>query len=44
MKVKKVLKSMGLMAGKKKTQQMINVGIVVWALFVLVIIFSVIGK
>ena len=44
MKVKKVLKSMGLMAGKKKTQQMINVGIVVWALFVLVIIFSVLGK
>ena len=35
---------MGLMAGKKKTQQMINVGIVVWALFVLVIIFSVLGK
>ena len=44
MKVKKVLKSMGLVAGKKKTQQMINLGIVVWALFVLVIIFSVLGK
>ena len=43
MKVKKVLKSMGLVAGKKKTQQMINVGIVVWALFVLSIIFSVLG-
>ena len=43
MKVKKVLKSMGLLAGKKKTQQMINVGIVVWALFVLSIIFSVLG-
>ena len=44
MKVKKVLKSMGLVAGKKKTQQMINVGIVVWALFVLSIIFSALGR
>jgi len=42
-KLRKELKKMGLIAGKKKSEQMFKVGIVMWALFVLVILYSVIG-
>jgi hypothetical protein len=42
-KLRKELKKMGLIAGKKKSEQMFKVGIVMWALFVLIILYSVIG-
>ena len=38
---KKDLKNMGLIAGKKKSAQMFKVGIVMWALFALIIVYSV---
>jgi hypothetical protein len=41
--LRKELKKMGLIAGKKKSEQMFKVGIVMWALFVLIILYSVIG-
>lgn len=40
---KKDLKKMGLIAGKKKSEQMFKVGIIMWAIFALVIVYSVIG-
>ena len=43
MNVKKDLKKMGLIASKKKSEQMFKVGIVMWTLFVLVILYSVLG-
>ena len=43
MNLKKELKRMGFIVGKKKTQQMFKIGIVMWTLFVLVIVFSVLG-
>jgi hypothetical protein len=38
--MKKDLKALGLIAGKKKSKQMVNVGYIATTLFVLVLIYS----
>ena len=42
MKLKKELKNLGLIAGKKKTEQLFKVGIAVWLVLGFIVIISII--